>query len=120
MRRPGAILAIIVFLATAALAVAQAQRSGAAAVLQRRFPSLSLPGPEVLGTTPNLPPLQGALADMAIETYAAESCLLRARKMAERRGEAAQLPAEGEDERGEDEEAGDDRWHRAHGVDNRA
>lgn len=48
----------------AALAVSQAQRSGAAAVLQRRFPSLSLPSAEVLSASPNLPPLQGALADM--------------------------------------------------------
>ncbi len=33
--------------------------------------------------------VMGALADMAIETYAVESCVLRARKLAERDGEAA-------------------------------
>ena len=48
----------------AALAVAQAQRTSAVAVLQRRFPELTLPTASVLRNAPNLPALIGSLSEM--------------------------------------------------------
>ena len=48
----------------AAFAVAQAQRASAAAVLQRRFPALTLPSASVLRDAPSLPPLAGSVGEM--------------------------------------------------------
>ncbi|BDU58106.1 hypothetical protein LMORI2_10880 [Limnohabitans sp. MORI2] len=48
----------------AALAVAQAQRVSAAAVLQRRFPSLALPSGTVLRDAPGLPAMAGSMNEL--------------------------------------------------------
>jgi len=52
----------------AALAVAQAQRVSAAAMLQRRFPALALPSASVLRDAPSLPTLAGSMGEMR-QTY---------------------------------------------------
>lgn len=48
----------------AALAVAQAQRASAAALLQRRFPALTLPSASVLRDAPSMPPLAGSVEEI--------------------------------------------------------